>query len=198
MPPRSSRHRRLAALLFAGGVFASASLAGPPVPSADVELGYDIEAAYLYKLTRYVEWPEGVFASPGDPFVIAVVARGAADERIVRQALLGKRTSGGRAISVVLVAPGAALPAHCEIAFVLRSAHLGSAGLRRLVDDRPLLLVGETDGFAERGGEVNFIFVDDNVRLQVNPDRAERVGLRLRSLLASAAQLVHDKPGVLP
>lgn len=195
MPPTILQTVRLgfAAAGLAAAAWNSPAAAEPSAADENAAFACEVEAAYLYKLTRYVEWPAQALGSPADPFVIAVISRDPAAEAIIDRTLRGKTTPFGSRIQVVSLAPGAPLPARCEIAFVLRSANLHAADLRALVDHRPLLLVGESRGFAEHGGVVNFIFVDDNVRLQINPDRAEELGLRLRSLLASAAQLVHDK-----
>ena len=53
-------------------VFALLLLLGSPVRA---ESEYDVKAAYLYKFTKFVEWPEAAFASAEAPFVIGVIGR---------------------------------------------------------------------------------------------------------------------------
>lgn len=164
--------------------------------TADAAQEYNVKATDLLYLTRYVSWPRSAFASPTSPFVIAVVAGDAAAQAAIRHALQDKHASDAdqRPIELVFVRPGQPLPAHCQIVFVLRSADVPTAELRKLVDDRPLLLVGESAGFAEHGGVINFALVDDNVRLQINLERAEQIGLKLSASLAWNAELVKSKP----
>jgi hypothetical protein len=176
-------------------LIACAAAAGPPPAAAapGTNFPYAVKAGFLYSLTRYVEWPARAFPSPRDPFVIAVIGADASERAAISAVLRGHTTAADRAISLVFLDPGEPLPASCQMAYVLTSARLSRAQLGQLADHRPLLLVGESEGFAEHGGVVNFITVDGHARLQVNPGRAEELGLRLRSPLASVAQLVHDK-----
>src|SRR5437762_8045378 len=42
-------------------------------PSARAESEYDVKAAFLFKFTKFVEWPDAAFAGPDSPFVIGIV-----------------------------------------------------------------------------------------------------------------------------
>ena len=58
----------------------------------------------------------------------------------------------------------------------------------KLLQDRggkPVLLVGETPGFAERGGIINFYHSGANVRFELNPDKELESQLSLDAKLLS-------------
>jgi hypothetical protein len=50
---------------------------------------------------------------------------------------------------------------------------------------QPILLVGESPGFAERGGIINFYQSGNNVRFELNPDRGIESRLSLNAKLLS-------------
>ena len=39
------------------------------------ESEYDVKAAYLFKFTKFVEWPSSAFGGPDAPFIIGIVGR---------------------------------------------------------------------------------------------------------------------------
>ena len=59
--------------------------------------------------------------------------------------------------------------------------------------DSPILTVGETDGFLESGGIINFITEEDKVRFEINAAAAKKRGLRISSKLLRLAKRVIKK-----
>ena len=57
-----------------------------------------------------------------------------------------------------------------------------------------VLLVGESDGFAEAGGAIQFTLEDNRVRFTINADVADRAGLKFSSRLLALAKIVHNSP----
>ena len=60
------------------------------------------------------------------------------------------------------------------------------AGLR----GSPVLTVGESDGFARQGGAINFFLQGNKVRFEINPDAAQRNGLRMSAQLLNLGRIV--------
>jgi hypothetical protein len=56
-----------------------------------------------------------------------------------------------------------------------------------------VLLVGETEGFAESGGVINFILENERVRFEISPSAAARVHLKISSKLLQLAVIVGGK-----
>ena len=52
------------------------------------------------------------------------------------------------------------------------------------------LTVGDTKGFADCGGVINFVLENDRVQFEVNRKAAEQAGLKISSKLLSVAKLV--------
>lgn len=54
------------------------------------------------------------------------------------------------------------------------------------------LLVGESEGFAGRGGQIQFFIEDKKLRFSVNLDALQRTRLRVSFKLLALAKIVHD------
>ncbi len=160
----------------------------------DASLEYQVKAGYLINFARFVEWPASALPQKDSPFVIGVLDRndtGPAMKAIV--GVLGGRPVNGREVKVVAVsAETKATQVH--ILFVTRLAQKNPEELHALVAKTPILLVGETDQFAERGGAIGFTREGENIRLNLNLARANQAGLKVSSKLASVARLVTSPP----
>lgn len=155
---------------------------------------YRIKAAYLYNFTKFIEWPPEAYAGDGSPFRLAVVDPDGTAATVVEQALRGKTTGAGRRIEIVRLAQLDQAALACHQIFITRAAAVRPADVRDLVHASPVLVVGETEGFAEYGGAVGLVLVGDRVRCEINLAGAERAGLKLSGRLASVARLVREAP----
>ena len=56
----------------------------------------------------------------------------------------------------------------------------------------PVLTVGDGDGFARGGGMIGLFVEDGRMRFAINPNAAQRAGLRLSSQLLKLARIVKE------
>jgi hypothetical protein len=147
----------------------------------DPRLEYNVKAVSLYAFGRYVTWPESAFANADSPFVIGTLGGnpfGDALERIAQ-----KKTLNGRAIVVREIEKPEECT-DCHIVFVTRSVSSEvEAQLFEQAAGKPVLLVGESPGFAARGGVINFYHSGSNVRFELNPDKSVENKLSLNAKL---------------
>ena len=64
------------------------------------------------------------------------------------------------------------------------------AEIIRRVSGKNILLVGETDGFIDKGGIINFVVEDYKIRLHIARKAAELHGLTISSKLLQVAHVV--------
>ena len=148
---------------------------------------YQVKAAYLYNFSKFVEWPTQAFASPTAPIRLCVL-NDPTFELELNPVVKGK-VVGGRAVTVVSVQNGEQSRS-CQILFIDSSQGRQSLAIIEALRDTSVLTVGESPGFVEKGGIVNFILQDDRVQLQVNHKAATQAGLHISSRLLSVAKLV--------
>jgi hypothetical protein len=177
--------------LFLAGL---ALLSGAPAIFALNELSdSQLRAAFLFRFGQYGSWPKGSEgASSTSPFVIGVYE----DPTLLKD--LGRMVSGrqieGRTIAVRAM-DGPEDLAGLAVAFLRTDDQLRIARSLREARDKGILTVGDTDGFAERGGMINFFREDNKLRFEVNMEATGNSGLRLSSQLLRLARIVKTTGG---
>jgi hypothetical protein len=169
-------------------VIAAIILGISPVRSQGPAPGeYEVKAAFLYNFLRYTEWPADANPGPGVPLLIGVLG----DESLDRTlgAVLRGKTVQGRLLEVrrVRLGPEARVS---HLLFVSASERVRVGQVLDAVRGAPVLTVGETDGFAQAGGVINFVLEEGRVRFEVNQEAAQRARLRLSSRLLALARIV--------
>lgn len=145
-----------------------------------------LKSAFLYKFTLFADWHDAL-GDEGVPISICVLGRDDLGDAL-QEAVVG-RTAHNRPI--VVRRPNDAVEARsCHIAFIGWSDPDRVDRTLAALAGRPILTVGELDGFAERGGMINMVTRENRLRLEINLGAVERAGLRLSSQLLKLAKLV--------
>ncbi|MGB7134131.1 MAG: YfiR family protein [Acidobacteriaceae bacterium] len=188
---RGEAGRRSAVVLGLTGVLVCAlTLAGTmgrearaQRPSQD-----DVEAAYLYNFGKFVRWP----ASGGQgPLEICIAGPETFEKTVSRLAAGEQINQRPLAVRMVERPEGAA---GCSILFVGAMDRARIDGYLGAAAGKPVLTVGESPDFLDRGGMIQFVPVEEHVRFSVNLDAANRCGVGLSSELLKVAVRVTGKP----
>jgi hypothetical protein len=152
--------------------------------------GYAVKIAFLFNFAKFIDWPLSSFAGPQSPFTICVLGQDPFGQ-MLDDTLQGKMI-GERPLAVRRLRDKAKARS-CQIVFVssLESVHLPE--IVGSLQGANVLLVGETNGFAELGGAIEFTLEGNHVRFAINADAANRSGLKFSSKLLALAKIVHDE-----
>jgi len=151
---------------------------------------YQIKAAFLYNFARFVLWPADPARNLNDPFTICIVGRdpfGTALDEVVQ----GKTISGHRLV-IRRWKPEQNWKG-CQIAFISSSEGKDLPTILQSLKQTSVLTVGETEGFAQLGGMINFVIEQEGVHFEVNVEAAERAGLKISSKLLNLAKIVREQ-----
>jgi hypothetical protein len=148
---------------------------------------YQVKAAYLYSFTKFVEWPAGTFSGATDPMRLCILN----DRQFQMQLnqVAANKQIGGHPIIVVLV-QDVKQSRNCQELFINSSQDQEVPQIIDSLRGSSVLTVGESNGFAEQGGMINFIMQGDHVQFQVNQRAALQAGLKMNSQLLSVAKRV--------
>jgi hypothetical protein len=146
-----------------------------------------VKAAFLYKFVGYVEWPEGSLPRPDTPVAIGVI--GAEDIAAELQQLAAARGPGDRPVIVRRLKEGDSSQG-LHILFIGTTERGRLGALIRAAQQRPVLIITETEGALALGSAINFVLVDGRVRFEVALDAAERNSIKLSSRMLAVAQTV--------
>jgi YfiR/HmsC-like len=149
---------------------------------AGLSLEYETKAAYLFKFISYVDWPD----QSAGTITIGVVGDNPFGEAL---APLNGRKVNGRTVVVREVA-SAAEWRNCQIVFISPSEKQRCGQIIESLKGSRTLTVSEIDGFAERGGIINFIAERNKVRFEINNAAARSKGLTISAELLKLAKIV--------
>jgi hypothetical protein len=206
---RSARiwRRRLFCLAALAGVVAAAAR---PVTAQQgvVRREYAIKAGLISVLAKCVSWPATLAPAPGQPLRIGILGKDPFDENGTNQLdhVAAEAKLKGDNV-VVLRFNSAADYQPCHILFVSSEAAVQGAeqtieqrmqAAQRLAGEDPVLILSESVGMAQHGAVGNLLFdsTSNRIRLEINPDAAARIGLKLAPdlLRLSLVQIVRDPP----
>ena len=159
--------------------------------SAEDDMLSRLEVAYIYKFTRFIQWPR---APAGRPFVIGVIGDPPLDEAM-RVLEREDRRVGGRRIQVrSYPSPDSIEPS--EILFVGAQAQGRLGAILRRTAGKPTLLIGDTAGDAGRGLAIELyrkpdIFGEsERLRFRIDPKALKGRDLVVSAQLYDVAEVV--------
>ena len=143
-----------------------------------------VKAVFLYSFGRYVTWPDSSFDQSEDKFLIGVVGKSPIVPVLNR--IAETRNISGRTIEIVSDTDSETY-SKCQILFFSGSVAVEEqANVLQAVEGKSVLIVGETPGFANELGCINFFIGNNTVRFEINnkatSDRLLNLNAKLLSL----------------
>ena len=152
---------------------------------------YQVKAAYLTNLGRFVSGWSAKISSPDETFDICVLGQdpfGSDLDRAVRGEKIGASPLAAKRISGPQEATG------CRVLFIGSSDEAQLNTILSALRTSPVLTVSDLPDFIKRGGMVQFVLDADRVRFEINATAARRAGLTLSSELLKLARSVRRTP----
>jgi len=200
---------RIKAYIFVVAVLAL--FVAPIVPKARAESTssreYKIKAAFLYNFIKFVDWPKEKMADSNEPIIIGIIC----SKKFVKalETLIHIKIKN-RNISIKYFEGYEKLKksqddddrqwnqkiealktCHVLMFCICDSVRIeNSSQIIKALKGSPVLTVGETDGFLESGGIINFLMEDKKVRFEINVTAAKKSKLKISSKLLRLAKRV--------
>lgn len=144
----------------------------------------EIRAAFVYNLTKYVEWPH-----PKKDLVIGFVGDSSMGQML--QKIVAGKVSGARNIRVVL-SPSETQLEQCDILYVAYSSSKKTRATFDRIRGKDILSVVEEDSSVRDGGMVGLVRSGDHIQIEVNLDAVQSGNLKISSRLLALAAIVHS------
>jgi uncharacterized protein DUF4154 len=151
-----------------------------------------LKSAFLYKFIHYADWPVEALGAPADPIAICVIGQDPLAESL-EHAVSG-RTAHEHPVVVRRVADSGDVGG-CHVLFVGSPDPAQIEQIIARASAHPTLTIGDTEGFARRGGMINFTRRGARLGFEINRGAVQRAGLDLSSQLLKLAELVPDQGG---
>jgi len=151
---------------------------------------YELKAAMLYNLTRFIEWPPSAFPDPQDPIILCILGRDPFGSSLT--SIVSQQTVNGRPV-LIRHSHNDKDVGGCHVLYISSSERKTTAQIFSTLKGSGVLTVGEMAQFAARGGMIQFSLEDQQVRFDINLEAASRAGLKISSRLLLLARIVKDQ-----
>jgi len=149
---------------------------------------YIIKAGFIYNFTRFIKWPSRSNSyEKNHKYNICVVGDNPFGSILSR--LEEKHRLKENPLEINLgVSPGDFQG--CQILFVSVSEQYNIEKIVEQTKGFPILTVGDTEGFAGRGIDINILIVENRVKLEINKECLDAKKFKASSELLDLASIV--------
>ena len=146
---------------------------------------YQVKAAFLFNLAKFIQWPQEAFDDPKSPLFIGVLGEnpfGADLELTVREKTLNGRSLTIKECRTLEEAR------KCHVLFISSSEKVRLQKILQGLSDTHVLSLGEMDNFVESGGMISFFREGNKIRFEIKDETAKKAGLKIDSKLLGLAK----------
>ncbi|MGH9361082.1 MAG: YfiR family protein [Thermoanaerobaculia bacterium] len=173
------------------GVLSLALLPAQAAAAAETPSGeYAVKAVFLMNFTRFVEWPAEAFRDERSPLVIGVLGEDPFGKLL--DAATDRKKADQRKIEVLRFKTLAELQP-CHVLFISDSEKERRTEIQKSLSDKPVLTVSEISDFSEKEGMIQFVMVENKVRLWINVENAKGAKLKIKSNLLRIARVLPER-----
>ena len=169
-------------------LFAAAAVAHAEAPRYDEN---QVKATYLFNFTKFVEWPTNCFPDANSPLTIGMLDDDPFRE-VLQRTIKGEKVRG-HPLTVRFARKIEELKT-CHVIFIDKSQKPQIQQIFAALHGCPVLVVGEIDRFAQRGGIINLVRQEKRIGFEINDEAAARRGLKISSQLTELGTHVQDDP----
>lgn len=158
--------------------------------SGEPATGDHVKAAFLYNLTKFVEWPSAGGDPAGEKAIVFGIVGGDGFEVVLSELVEGKLVNG-RKVKVVRVEKVQEVQP-CHLLFIGSGAGRKMAQFLKAAEGASILTVGDTEGFLEAGGMIQVGFEGKKMQFDANVAAGARASLRISSQVLKLARNVRN------
>ncbi len=144
-----------------------------------------VKAAFFYHFANFVEWPEPTFHATDGYLRICVLGDTRFDQSL--ETTLSHKKIGDHLFEIRRNPPNAEIQ-HCHMLYVSNSGKATIQTIRRYINQKDVLTVGETLDFIKHGGMVHFFVEKQKMRFAINTQAIKNSNLKVSSKLLRLAK----------
>jgi hypothetical protein len=161
-----------------------------PLSLFSIEDEYYRKAALLKAFSQYIEWPEnsGV-KDKNQPFVIGIIGKNPFGSILEKAYSQSSYKIKDRKVEIRAISKPEEI-GNCHILFISGSEEKQLDRILAITTGKPILTVGETKGFAEKGAIFNLYISGNDIRFEIDADALQKSRLIVDSQLLSFGTIV--------
>jgi len=150
---------------------------------------YELKAVYLERITRFMKWPdEAQRFNDAKEFIIGIFGENPFGAKI--EDLYIGRKMNNKPIKINYLTNLNEID-KCQMLFIPHSKRKELSQILDITYKKPILTVGDTHGFSEKGVLVNLLILDDQIRFEINEQGFHDSGISIDTLILKVSKIVN-------
>lgn len=170
-----SRLKKLIAILLLFVMSSFMSFQQPP------DTGAKIKAVFIYNFSKYFDWPANY--KQGN-FIVGILGKSSLTNELTTMS--SSKTVGSQKFEIKEFETLDAVN-KCHILFVPADNGVALTKVINKIKDNSTLLITEKEGYARMGASINFVYVNNKQKFELNKTTAEKHDLKVSSQLETLA-----------
>jgi hypothetical protein len=163
------------------------ALSDPAFAQPEQAREYEIKATFVYHFTKYIRWPD---IDSAETFDIGIL--GKSEITAPLEAIARKRSVYDKRIRILYFDSIRDVDS-CHLLFIPSSEKENLQEILSAVENKNILTVGESEGFARAGVAINFVILEGKTKFELNSRVIDRAGLQVSSQLVKLAILIEQE-----
>ena len=181
---RIYRNGILPALLMAGVI--GATILFTSFSASEPSPEYLVKAAFLYNFAKFIDWPQEAFKGDPDHFSIGILGTDPFGDAL--KTIHGKDVKGKK---IIIKKGGKATELKgCHLLFVSPSERGSIKEILDQLKGEPVLTVSDMERFAQQGGMIALVKVENQFRFEINASVASGARLKISPSLLQLGKVV--------
>ena len=126
---------------------------------------YTMKAVAFEKISMFITWPDSTFNKSSNEFVIIVFGQNPFGD-ILENVYKDKKIKNKKV--KVLYTQKTQLLSSCQLLFISKTDPFELQKILNHVKGKPMLIISDTEGFAEAGCHINFYEYENKLRFELN------------------------------
>lgn len=152
------------------------------IHASDVTKADKVKAAIVYKLTKFVAWPE-----KKQTLALCIIGSGAINSELLK---INHKFSMGRRISVTHKNSSAPLGKLCDLVYIHNTKPQVVADIFKKLKNKPVLTISDSENFVYRGGIIGLFRTGNRIQFAISESATKSAGLSISSQLTRLARVV--------
>jgi len=149
-----------------------------------------LKSVWLAHFSKFIEWPN--IDDTTEHFVIKVLGNNTFNGYLEK--IYNERQIKGKKVKIEYIEEPSQI-GHCHILFISRNKKKYLEEIRTILEDKPILTIGDTEGYAKDGVMINFFIDNNRVGFEVNISTTKKMDLDVSFRLLELAKIVKDEEG---
>lgn len=154
---------------------------------------YTMKSVFIAGFSRFVTWPESSrMNDKSKPFVLGIIGVNPFGKILENHYMELNQKINDKNVEIRYISTLDKIPG-CHILFISSSCKNDLPNILAVTSGKPILTIGDTEGFAEQGVLINFYIQRRRIRFEISEALFQKASLKIDSLILREAKIVKSK-----